>query len=77
MSNRLSNQSSKLSIRNARPGDVPQITGLSTRAYAGTGMPGYSEGAITGQINNFPDGQFASLTNRVLRGLSLPEKTCK
>ena len=61
MSGKLSNQSSKLSIRTARLKDVPEITRLSTRAYADTGLTGYSEGAITGQINNFPDGQFVVL----------------
>jgi len=56
-STRLANQSSHLTVRNARPADVPAITSLTARAYDGTGMHGYSEGAITGQINNFPQGQ--------------------
>jgi predicted amidohydrolase len=61
MSDRLSNQSSKLVIRNARLGDIAEITSLSSRAYAGTGMHGYSGGAVRGQINNFPEGQFVIL----------------
>ena len=63
MSNTLSNQSSKLSIRNAELGDIPAINDLTTRAYKGTGMHGYSEGALTGQINNFPAGQFVILVD--------------
>jgi predicted amidohydrolase/GNAT superfamily N-acetyltransferase len=68
MSGKLSNQSSKLVIRNARPGDVPAITQLSSRVYAGTGMHGYSEGAVTGQINNFPEGQFVILVDEKVVG---------
>ena len=68
MSSGLSNQSSKLAIRNARPGDVPAITRLSSRVYAGTGMYGYSEGAVTGQINNFPEGQFIILVDEKVVG---------
>ncbi len=68
MGGKLSNQSSKLSIRNAQPADVPEITRLSTRAYAGTGLTGYSEGAITGQINNFPEGQFVVLLDEKVVG---------
>lgn len=63
MTERLSSPSSKLFIRNAKLSDVPAITSLSSRVYAGTGMHGYSEGAVTGQINNFPDGQFIILVD--------------
>ncbi|MDH5181074.1 MAG: bifunctional GNAT family N-acetyltransferase/carbon-nitrogen hydrolase family protein [Gammaproteobacteria bacterium] len=63
MSDKLTNPSSRLLIRNAQPGDVAAIAELSSRAYAGTGMYGYSEGALTGQINNFPQGQFVILVN--------------
>lgn len=63
MSGKLSNPSSKLFIRNAKPGDVSAIASLSSRVYAGTGMHGYSEGSVTGQINNFPDGQFVILVD--------------
>jgi predicted amidohydrolase/GNAT superfamily N-acetyltransferase len=68
MSGKLSNQSSKLLIRNAKLRDVPAITSLSARVYAGTGMHGYSEGAVTGQINNFPDGQFVILVDEKVVG---------
>lgn len=68
MSSKLSNQSSKLSIRNARTSDVPEITRLSARAYAGSGFSAYSEGAITGQINNFPEGQFVVLLDEKVVG---------
>jgi len=57
-STRLADQSSQLTVRNAQLADVPAITELTARAYAGTGMYGYSEGAVTGQINSFPQGQF-------------------
>ena len=63
MSEKLSNPSSKLVIRNARISDIADITSLSSRVYAGTGMHGYSEGAVTGQINNFPQGQFVIVVN--------------
>jgi predicted amidohydrolase/ribosomal protein S18 acetylase RimI-like enzyme len=63
MSGKLSSPSSKLVIRNAKLSDVPAITDLTTRVYAGTGMHGYSEGATTGQINNFPAGQFVILAD--------------
>ncbi|MDH5324434.1 MAG: GNAT family N-acetyltransferase [Gammaproteobacteria bacterium] len=58
MTPRLSNLSSKLKLRNAQLSDVEQIADLSERVYAGTGMHGYPEGALTGQINNFAQGQF-------------------
>jgi len=61
--NQLSDAASKLVIRNARLSDIPGIADLSTRVYAGTGMYGHSEGALTGQINNFPQGQFVILVN--------------
>ncbi len=68
MSSDLSNPSSKLVIRNARISDVPAIAALSARVYAGTGMQGYPEGAIRGQINNFPDGQFIILVDEQVVG---------
>ncbi len=48
----------KLTIRNATIRDIPALADLTTRAYQGTGMWGYSEGALTGQINRFPEGQY-------------------
>ena len=60
--------SGKLVIRNARPADIPELASLSTRVYAGTGMHGYSEGALTGQINNFPDGQFVITADKNIVG---------
>ncbi|MFO7604294.1 MAG: carbon-nitrogen hydrolase family protein [Gammaproteobacteria bacterium] len=63
MSSKLDNQSSQLFIRNARISDVPAIADLSTRVYAGTGMDGYPEGALTGMINNFAQGQFVILVD--------------
>ncbi len=56
--NTLANQKSKITVRNATPQDALKICDLSTRVYKNTGMHGYSEGAITGQINHFPAGQF-------------------
>jgi predicted amidohydrolase/GNAT superfamily N-acetyltransferase len=63
MSTKLSNPASKLVVRNARPADATGIADLTSRVYAGTGMHGYSEGAVMGQINNFPQGQFVVLVD--------------
>ena len=68
MSGKFSNPSSKLVTRNARLSDVPEIVSLSARAYAGTGMGSYSKGSITGQINNFPAGQFVILVGEKVVG---------
>ena len=68
MGSTLSNPSSKLVVRNARLSDVPDISRLSSRVYADTGMHGYSEGSVTGQINNFPDGQFVVLVDEKVVG---------
>jgi predicted amidohydrolase/ribosomal protein S18 acetylase RimI-like enzyme len=80
MSGQLSNPSSKLVIRNAKPSDVPAITDLTTRVYTGTGMHGYSAGAVKGQINNFPDGQFVILADDKVVGycatFRISEKMC-
>lgn len=54
----LDDHRSRLTLRNAVHADIPAIADLSTRAYVGTGMHGYSEGALTGQLNNFSAGQF-------------------
>ena len=67
-SNNLSNPKSQLYIRNATLKDVSAICDLTTRAYAGTGMHGYSEGAVTGQINNFPAGQFVIMVDEKVVG---------
>lgn len=67
MTNDLSNPKSKLEVRNARIADVEKICELTDRAYKGTGMEGYSQGAITGQINTFPEGQFViSLDDQIV-----------
>jgi len=68
MSDTLSNPASKLIIRNAQLSDVPAIAQLSSRVYAGTGMHGYTEGPLTGQINNFPQGQFVILVDDKIVG---------
>lgn len=46
MTNDISNPKSKLEVRNARISDVANICELTDRAYKGTGMEGYSQGAI-------------------------------
>ena len=56
--NKLSNPKSHLEIRNATLQDVAEIAELSARVYKGTGMDGYTHGALIGQINTFPNGQF-------------------
>jgi predicted amidohydrolase/ribosomal protein S18 acetylase RimI-like enzyme len=63
----LARPGSRLTVRNATPADVPAIAALSARAYAGSGMDGYSEGALNGQVNGFPEGQFvATVDDRVV-----------
>ena len=61
--NTLSNPKSQLHVRNATPEDIDAICDLTSRVYKGSGMHGYSEGMITGQINTFPQGQFVVLVN--------------
>ncbi len=56
--NSLTNEKSKIVIRNAQIADAPAISALTSRVYKGSGMQGYSEGSITGQINQFKKGQF-------------------
>jgi predicted amidohydrolase/GNAT superfamily N-acetyltransferase len=48
-----------LEVRTAVPDDVPGILALIGRAYPGFGN--YSAGQISGQINNFPEGQFVAV----------------
>ncbi|MEY4597643.1 MAG: hypothetical protein RLZZ445_440 [Pseudomonadota bacterium] len=54
----LANPKTRLHIRNATLSDVQAICDLTAKVYAESGMRGYSAGAITGQINIFPEGQF-------------------
>jgi predicted amidohydrolase/GNAT superfamily N-acetyltransferase len=56
--NRLVTPGSRLTVRNAKLSDVPAICALTARVYSSSGMTGYSEGAVTGQINRFQEGQF-------------------
>jgi len=48
-----------LEVRTAVPDDVPGILALISRAYPGMGN--YSAGQVSGQINNFPEGQFVAV----------------
>lgn len=50
----------RLTLRNATLKDVSALKALINRTYKGTGIAGYSEGALTGQINNFTKGQFVA-----------------
>ena len=61
--NKLQNPESKLTIRNATPMDVSGICDLTRRVYQGSGMQGYPHGAVRGQINHFPQGQFVVLVD--------------
>ncbi|HWI87337.1 MAG TPA: nitrilase-related carbon-nitrogen hydrolase [Sphingomonas sp.] len=56
----------KLEVRVAVPADVPAILALIARAYPGLGN--YSPGQISGQINNFPEGQFVAVLQGVVVG---------
>ncbi len=64
------NSKSRLHIRNAVLSDVPAICALSTRAYVEAGIKGYSSGAVTGQINIFPEGQFVITADDKVVGYS-------
>ena len=56
----------RLEVRVARASDVPDILSLVGRAYPGFGN--YSAGQITGQINNFPEGQFVAVLEGAIVG---------
>jgi hypothetical protein len=55
-----------LEVRAAVPGDVPGILALISRAYPG--VENYSAGQVSGQINNFPEGQFVAALEGVIVG---------
>jgi predicted amidohydrolase/GNAT superfamily N-acetyltransferase len=61
--NDLEDPRSRLRVRNATLRDTASISDLSARVYAGTGMSSYSVGLITGQINNYPEGQFVAVVD--------------
>ncbi|RVT42083.1 carbon-nitrogen hydrolase family protein [Sphingobium algorifonticola] len=56
----------RLEIRNALPSDVRAIQRLIERVY--TGMPGYAQATLRGQINNFPEGCFVALYDNKVVG---------
>lgn len=58
----------RLLVRNATLKDIPGIITLSDRVYEGTGMYGYTEGPLTGQMNNFPEGQFVAVVGDTVVG---------
>lgn len=68
MSTPFANTSDHLVVRNATLRDIPSIISLSLRVYAGTGMYGYTEGPLTGQINTFPQGQFVAVVGEKVVG---------
>ena len=49
----------RLEVRLAVPSDVSAILALISRAYPS--IDNYSAGQISGQINNFPEGQFVAV----------------
>ncbi|MDB5719367.1 MAG: family N-acetyltransferase [Sphingomonas bacterium] len=55
-----------LEVRVAGPADVPGIIALISRAYPDA--ENYSAGQISGQINNFPEGQFVAVSNGAIVG---------
>jgi hypothetical protein len=65
---RLDRPESRLAVRQATLKDIPAIANLSARVYQGTGMYGYGEGPLTGQINNFPEGQFVAVVDDQIVG---------
>ena len=56
----------KLELRVAVPDDVPGILALISRAYPG--IANYSAGQISGQINNYPEGQFVAILEGAVVG---------
>ncbi len=66
-SDTLRDPKAKLTIRNAVMSDVGAIARLSDEVYRDSGMSGYSQGAITGHLNHFPEGQFvAEVSGRIV-----------
>ena len=55
-----------LEVRVARPADTAGILALISRAYPG--IENYSLGQISGQINNFPEGQFVAVLEGAIVG---------
>ena len=55
-----------LTVRVAVPGDVSGILALISRAYPG--IENYSAGQVSGQINNFPEGQFVAVLDGAIVG---------
>ncbi len=66
--NKLTNQQSKLVIRNATAKDVQGIFELTHKVYSDSGMEGYSKSAIRGQINHFSKGQFVATVDNTVVG---------
>ena len=66
--NKLTESSSRLTVRRATIADVPAIADLSSRVYEGTGMYGYSESTLTGQLHHFPEGQIVVLVDNNVVG---------
>ncbi len=51
-------QGKEIRVRNATMEDVPAIKALVDRAYDASGLTGYTESQVRGQIHHFPEGQF-------------------
>lgn len=58
----------RLVVRNARLDDVPAIVALSEKVYGASGLPGYPEAMIRGQIRNFADGMFVVVRGEAVIG---------
>ncbi|WP_148861039.1 bifunctional GNAT family N-acetyltransferase/carbon-nitrogen hydrolase family protein [Marinobacter fonticola] len=68
MSPPFSDPDERLLVRQATLQDIPAIIALSRRVYEGTGMYGYTEGPLIGQMNNFPEGQFVAVVGERVVG---------
>lgn len=77
---KLSDSSVNLTVRNAKLSDVPAIVRLSELVYKPLKMDTYTPAAVTGQINNFPQGQIVVIAGDVLVGycatFRIAEKEC-
>lgn len=66
--NKLKDPNTHLIVRNATLSDVPAIVALSERVYKSLNMETYSPAAVTGQINNFAQGQIVVMVGNALVG---------
>ena len=65
---RLKNPKSRLIVRQATVKDAPGIAALTAKVYGPVGIDSYSEGIVTGQINNYAAGKFVATIDDLVVG---------